>query len=56
MNTDMIFGLKDNIGKVIVGKDQVVELAHNYFTDIIFKSKNHVRIHDSPPTWQLVLT
>lgn len=50
MNTDMIFGLKDNIGKVIVGKDQVVELA---LCALI--ANGHVLLEDVPGTGKTVL-
>lgn len=50
MNTDKISILKDNIGKVIVGKDRVVELA---LCALI--ANGHVLLEDVPGTGKTVL-
>lgn len=50
MNTDKISILKDNIGKVIVGKDHVVELA---LCALI--ANGHVLLEDVPGTGKTVL-
>ena len=50
MNTDKISILKDNIGKVIVGKDRVVELA---LCALI--ANGHVLLEDGPGTGKTVL-
>lgn len=50
MNTDKIGILKDNIGKVIVGKDRVVELA---LCALI--ANGHVLLEDVPGTGKTVL-
>ena len=50
MNTDKISILKDNIGKVIVGKDRVVELA---LCALI--ANGHILLEDVPGTGKTVL-